>query len=94
MFLWPPFHNLRMLDEQDRKNVHDRVREILTDVHLRLSQVGPSREQLDNEPKAKRSLLQEFNEWKDAAEAQTTDKELDSYLRDNDSCKNIRRLLE
>ncbi|KAH9366339.1 hypothetical protein HPB48_006209 [Haemaphysalis longicornis] len=25
-FLWPPFRHLRMLDEQDRKNVHDRVR--------------------------------------------------------------------
>ncbi|KAH9361951.1 hypothetical protein HPB48_003640 [Haemaphysalis longicornis] len=67
---------------------------IMTDVYLRLSQGGPSTEQLDNEPAAKRSLLQEFNEWQDAAEAQTTDSELDSYLRDSDSCEDIRRLLE
>ncbi|KAH9368346.1 hypothetical protein HPB48_004538 [Haemaphysalis longicornis] len=39
-FLRPPFRHLRMLDEQDRKNVHNRVREMLTDVHLRLSQGG------------------------------------------------------
>ncbi|KAH9379590.1 hypothetical protein HPB48_019061 [Haemaphysalis longicornis] len=83
-----------MLDEQDRKNVHDRVREMLTDVHLRLSQGVRSRQQLVNEPTAKRSLLQKFNEWREAAEAPTTDSELDSYLRDSDSCEDIRRLLE
>ncbi|KAH9367076.1 hypothetical protein HPB48_021787 [Haemaphysalis longicornis] len=93
-FLWPPFRHLRMLDAQDRKNVHDRVREMLTDVHLRLSQGGPSTEQLDNKPAPKRSFLQEFNGWQNAAEAQTTDSELDSYLRDSDSSEDVRRLLE
>ncbi|KAH9364043.1 hypothetical protein HPB48_016381 [Haemaphysalis longicornis] len=76
-----------MLDEQGRKNVHDRVREMLT-------QGGPSTEQLDNKPQRNVPLLQAFNEWQDAAEAQTTDSELDSYLRESDSCEDIRRLLE
>ncbi|KAH9364041.1 hypothetical protein HPB48_000110 [Haemaphysalis longicornis] len=76
-----------MLDEHNRKNVHERVREMLT-------HGGPSTEQLDNKPAAKRPLLQAFNEWLDAAEAQTTDRQLDSYLRDSDSCEDIRRLLE
>ncbi|KAL1423171.1 hypothetical protein MTO96_021363 [Rhipicephalus appendiculatus] len=37
-FLWPPFRHLRVLDEQERKTVHDRVREWLIDIHLRLPQ--------------------------------------------------------
>ncbi|KAH6942575.1 hypothetical protein HPB50_008067 [Hyalomma asiaticum] len=93
-FLWPPFRHLRVLDEQERKSVHDRVRELLIDVYLRLPQGETSTDHPDYEPPAKRTSLDEFKEWRDAAETQPADSELDSYLRDSDSCEDIEKLLE
>ncbi|KAH6935732.1 hypothetical protein HPB50_008673 [Hyalomma asiaticum] len=93
-FLWPPFRHLRVLDEQERKSVHDRVRELLIDVHLRLPQGETSTDHPDYEPPTKRTSLDEFKEWRDAAETQPADSELDSYLRDSDSCEDIEKLLE
>ncbi|KAH6921123.1 hypothetical protein HPB50_027893 [Hyalomma asiaticum] len=72
-FLWPPFRHLRVLDEQERKGVHDRVRELLIDVHLRLPQGETSTDHPDYEPPAKRTSLDEFKEWRDAAETQPAD---------------------
>lgn len=93
-FLWPPFRHLRVLEEQERKTVHDRVRELLIDVHLRFPQRETSTDQPDNGPPAKRTFLDEFKEWHDAVETQPADSELDSYLRDSDSCEDIEKLLE
>ncbi|KAH8021205.1 hypothetical protein HPB51_013306 [Rhipicephalus microplus] len=75
-FLWPPFRHLRILDEQERKSVHDRVRELLTDVHLRLLQGETSTDHPDYETPAKRTSLDEFKKWRDAAETQPADKPL------------------
>ncbi|KAH7964716.1 hypothetical protein HPB49_000918 [Dermacentor silvarum] len=77
-FLWPPFRHLRVLEEQERKTVHDRVRELLIDVHLRFPQRETSTDQPDNGPPAKRTFLGEFKEWHDAVETQPADSELDS----------------
>lgn len=74
--------------------MHDRVREMLTDVHIRSSPGEPSAEQLVNEPPVKRTFLEEFREWQDAAEAQPAVSELDSYLRESDSCEHIEKLLD
>ncbi|KAH7953041.1 hypothetical protein HPB49_004004 [Dermacentor silvarum] len=93
-FLRPPFRHHRVLEEQERKTVHGRVRELLIDVHLRFPQIETSTDQPDNAPPAKRSFLDEFKEWHDAVEIQPADSELDSYLRDSDSCEDIEKLLE
>lgn len=55
--LWPPFHHLRMLDEQGRQTV-DKVQDLLVDAHMHLPEGEASTDQLDNLPQRYvRSLL-------------------------------------
>ncbi|KAH7967474.1 hypothetical protein HPB49_025131 [Dermacentor silvarum] len=61
MFLWAPFHYIRVLDEQKKKNVHDSVRELLIDEHLRLPPRERSTDQLDKNCRSD-TMLQKFSQ--------------------------------
>lgn len=74
VFLWPNFRTLKMLTAEERKSVHDEVREI---IETRIAKESDKRENYQMGSAAKKARM-DFGEWEESFEA--CQDELHAYI--------------
>ncbi|KAH9364432.1 hypothetical protein HPB48_016652 [Haemaphysalis longicornis] len=79
--LWPQFHQLRMLPEDERLEVYAQVRELLACIIEAMSQGGEDETNNDvREPALKKRCLGLFLDWCDEEDDKTPTDEMEEYL--------------